>query len=90
MDRKYTAFQAGESSHCTIGAVQVATEGLGNVNIDLKDRANKLALAVLGANVATDGEIPRWNDNDKRTEDEVHEALRQASKTIANFGVATA
>jgi len=84
VDRNFTAYQAGEASHCTIGAVQVATDGLGNVNVDLKNRAQKLALAVLGAEVGYGDEVPRWNDKPERTEDEVHEALRQASKTIAN------
>ena len=84
MDRNFTSFQPGASSHCTVGAIQVATDGLGNVDVDLKNRANKLALAVLGAETGHGDEVPRWNDHPKRTEDEVHEALRQASKTIAN------
>lgn len=84
MERQGTQYQPGENSHCTIGALRVASElNKGN------SLALELATAAMGLVTGYGyAEIPRWNDREERTEDEIHEALRQASKTIANGATA--
>jgi hypothetical protein len=82
MERQGTYYQPGEYSHCTIGALRVATDMLGMD--EKKAYALELATAAMGAHTNAGAEIPRWNDKDERTEEDIHEALRQASKTIAN------